>query len=230
MSGIDESIDEMRKNIADSEYDSYTGATVTHHIPIHDHISGDRIYFDNVTLVKSIFGKFGSPVPTPITLTIQKLDGDNLVGDVLHTQTFDSPFGSLGEELTIELDTTLELEPGEYAFGYVSGETAACFGTQTLDANNPGNAKLRWRAGDTSVLNENGVYTAVKIIYDEKLRLGSILDPTNKLLDFQDGEVSYTTINENHRRVELHKGGDVVATWNEIKSGDTWTRDHVVRT
>ena len=228
--GLTEDIDEMRRNITDSEYDSYTGATVTHYIPIHDHVSGDRISFENVSIVKSIFGKFGSPVPTPITITIQKLDGNNLVGEVLHTQTFESPLGSLGEEVTVKLDKLLELEAGDYAFGYVSGEVAGYFGTQILDAKNPGNVKLRWRAGDTSVSNENGVYTAVKVTYNEKLGLGVILKPINDITDFSDEELTYTEISESHRRVELHKGGKVIATWNETQSGNVWTRGNVVRT
>ena len=227
--GLTEDIDEMRRNIADSEYDSYTGATVTHHIPIHDHVSGDRISFENVSIIKSIFGKFGSPVPTPITLTIQKLDGNNLVGEVLHTQTFESPLGSLGEEVSVKLDKLVELEAGDYAFGYVSGEVAAYFGTASQDAKNPGNTKLRWYAGDAAVSEENGTYTTVKITYNEKLGLGEILKPINDITDFADEKLTYTEISESHRRVKLHKDGKVIATWDETKLDNVWTRSSVMR-
>ena len=200
-----------------------------HYTPIHDHVSGDRIKIKNTSIIKSIFGKFGSPDAAQITFTIQKLNGNILVGDILYSQIFNSPLGSLGEDITIVLDNPIELEPGDYAFGYISGATAGYFGTPTQEAYNPGNTKLRWRLGDADVVNENNVYTATKITLLEKLRLESISNPVNDLAEFQNEHLTYTELNDNHRKVELHKFGKIVATWNETKAGATWSRDPVVR-
>ena len=78
--------------------------------------------------------------------------------------------------------------------------------------------------------NENNAYTACKIAYLEKLRLETISVPVNNIAEFQDGHLTYTELSDVHREVKQHKFGKVVATWNETKSGETWTRDPVVRT
>ena len=211
ISTLIKNMDEMRDKTVNSEYDSFSGANVSHYIPIHDHVSGDRIKITNTSLIKSIFGKFGSPAPAQITLMIQKLKGNTLVGGVLYTQTFDSPLGSLGEDITVVLDEPIELEPGEYAFGYVSGVTAGYFGTPTQEAYDPGNAKLRWRLGDADVANENNAYTACKIAYLEKLRLETISVPVNNIAEFQDGHLTYTELSDVHREVKQHKFGKHLA-------------------
>ena len=66
---------------------------------------------------------------------------------------------------------------------------------------------------------------------DIKEELGTIRANTTKVVNFQDAKLDYTEVDDEHRIVQEYDENDnLVATWNETKSGNTWTRDAVTRT
>ena len=70
----------------------------------------------------------------------------------------------------------------------------------------------------------------IKMTYTTNKTVDDVLDETGKLLSFQDDKLDYTPISDTQRVVRGYDDDDnVIATWTETKSGDTWTRGKVTR-